>query len=180
MSEGLGAGFAGLTLLSVLLGLAALLALCLFAVFVSRRLTDPVPRSITVLSVAVLGVVIAVAGFGVVALSDEAPRLAVLFGAIVLLPLTAVVASVHLTTDLPPTDTLATAGLAWSLPFVVGVVVTFGLSSGLGSVLGLPPAGPQRRALVWIATAVGAAVVVTGSIVLARPVSGFLSAADPS
>lgn len=96
------------------------------------------------------------------------------------LPFTAVGPYVRLTSNLQPTDTLATAGVAWSLPFVVGVVVTFGLSSGLGSVLELPPAGTQRRAPVWIATIVGPVVVVTGSIVLARPVSGSPSAAGPS
>lgn len=180
MSDGLGAGFAGLTLLAVLLGLAALLALCLVGVFASRRRTDRDPRSITFLSVAVLGVVIVVAGFGVAALYDEAPPLAVLLLAVVFLPLTAVGAYVRLTTDLQPTDTLATAGVAWSLPFVVGTAVTFGLSIGLGSVLELPPADPQRRALVWIATTVGAVVVVTGSIILARTVSKSLSAVDPS
>lgn len=64
MSHGLGTGSAGLTLLAVLLGLAALLALCLVGVSVSRRRTDPVPRSITSLSVAVLGVGVVLAGFG--------------------------------------------------------------------------------------------------------------------
>lgn len=169
-----------MTLLAVLLGLAVLLAACLAGVFVSHWRTGAVPPLLRYVSAALLCGVIVVAGFGVVALSDEAPPLAVLFVAIVLLPVAAVSGYLRLTTELPHVDTLATAGVAWSLPFVVGVVVTFGLSSGLGSVLEAPPAGSQRRALVWIATAVGAVVVVTGSIILARTVSRPLSAADLS
>lgn len=178
MSNGLGAGFAGVTLLAVLLGLAVLLASCLAGVLVSRRRTGSVPRFLAYLSAALLGGTIFVAGFGVVALYDEALPLAALFVVIVLLPLAAVGGYLHLTTDLGPIDTFATVGVAWSLPFVVGVAVTFGLTTGLGSALDLPPSGAGRRRLVWFATAIGGAVVVTGSVSLGRWIGNSLSAAD--
>lgn len=171
MSNGLGAGFAGVTLLAVLLGLAVLLAACLAGVFVFHRQRGSVPDLLSYVSVALLGAVMVVAGFGVVALYDEAPPLAVLFVAIVFLPIAAVGGFLRLRTELRPIDTLATAGVAWSLPFVVGVAVTFGLTTGLGSALDVPPAGAQRRALVWVATAMGGLVVGTGSILLGRSVS---------
>lgn len=176
MSNGLGAGFAGLTLLAVLLGLAGLLASCLAGVFVSRRRTGSVPGRLRSVSAALLGGVIVVAGFGVVALYDEALPLAVLFAVIVLLPLAAVGGYLRRTTDLTPIDILATAGVAWSLPFVVGVGVTFGLTTGLGSALEVPPAGARRRALVWIGTTVGGLVVGAGSMLVGRSVSTTLSA----
>lgn len=178
MSNGLGAVFAGLTLVAELLGLAVFLAVCLAGVFVSRRRTGSVHGLLRYVSIALLGLVIVVAGFGVVALYDEAPPLAVLFVAIVLIPIAAVGGYLHLTTELAPIDTLATAGVAWSLPFVVGVADTVGLTTGLGSVLDLPPAGTGRRGLVWIATAIGGFVVVTGSILLGRWISSSLTAAD--
>lgn len=179
MSNGLGAGFAGLTLLAVLLGLAVLLVVTLVGVFLYGRRAEPVPRLLPYLSVVVLVGVILIAGFGVVALYDEALPLAVLFLAIVLVPLAAVGGAVQLTTDLGPIDALATTGLAWSLPFIVGVAVTAGLTIGLGSALGLPPAGSRQQTLVWLATAVGGIVVVAGSILLARNVGRSVSGVTP-
>lgn len=177
MSNGLGAGFAGLTLLAVLLGLATLLALSLIGVFVFRRRTDAVPRHLKYFSVAVLGGVILVAGFGVLALYDEAATLAALFLAIVLLPLAAVGVYVQRATGLNRLDTLATVGLAWSLPFLVGLVVTFGLTTGIGSTFDLAPAESRRLGLAWIASTVGGIVVVIGSVLLGKRVSQSLSRA---
>lgn len=164
VSNGLGAGFAGLTLVAILLGLATLLALALVGVYVIRRRSGQVPHLLTYVSVGVLLVVVLVAGFGVLALYDEAPPLAALFVAIVVLPLAVVGIFLRRSTELTRLDSLATAGWAWSLPFVVGVVVTFGLTIGVRSTFDLAPVESQRLGLIWIATAVGGLVVVLGSL----------------
>lgn len=168
VSNGLGAGFAGLTLLAVLLGLATLLALVLAGVVLIRRRSGAIPRLLTYVSGGLgLGVLL-VAGFGVLALYDEAPPLAALFVAVVVLPLAAVGIFLRRTTELTPLDSLATAGWAWSLPFVVGVVITVGLPVAVRSGFDLAPVESQRLGLVWIATTVGGLVVVVGSLVLGK------------
>ena len=179
MSNGLGAGFFGVTLLAVLLGLAAVLTLALVGVVGFRRRTGSVPNLLKYVSIAVLGGVLLVAGFGVLAMYDEAVLLAVLFLAIVFVPLAAVGIYLHYMTELTWLDALVTTGLAWSLPFVIGVGVTFGLTIGVSSVLDLAPTESQRLGVVWIAMIVGGAVVVLGSVLLGKHLSQSLSATSP-
>jgi len=179
MSNGLGAGFFWLLLLAVLLGLAAVLTLTLVGVVGFRRRTGTIPHLLKYVSIAVLGGVLLVAGFGVLAMYDEAVRLAVLFLAIVFVPLAAVGLYLHRTTKLTRLDTLVATGLAWSLPFVIGVGVTFGLTIGASSIFDLAPAESQRLRVVWIAMIAGGAVVVLGSVLLGKHVSQSLSATTP-
>ena len=47
-------------------------------------------------------------------------------------------------------DALVTAGLEWSLPFVIGVGVTFALKIGVSSTFDLALAESQRLEVVWI------------------------------
>jgi len=176
MSNGLGAGFFGLTLLAILLGLAAVLTLALVGVVGFRRRIGTVPQLLKYVSIAVLGGVLVVAGFGVLAMYDEAVLLAVLFLVIVFVPLTVVGIYLHQTTELTRVDVLVTTGLAWSVPFVIGVGVTFGLTIGVSSTFDLAPAESQRLGVVWIAMLVGGAVIVTGSVLLGR----YLSQSFPS
>jgi len=176
MSNGLGAGFFGVTLLAILLGLAAVLTIALAGVVVLRRWIGTVPQLLKYVSIAVLGGVLVVAGFGVLAMYDEAVLLAVLFLVIVFVPLTAVGIYLHQTTELTRVDVLVTAGLAWSLPFVIGVGVTFALTIGISSTLDLAPAESQRLWVVWIAMLVGGAVIVIGSVLLGK----YLSQSFPS
>jgi len=117
-------------LLAVLSGMAGLLGLFLAGAIVSRRRTGTVPRILRYLSVAgVLGVIL-VAGFAVVALYDEAVTLATVFLGIVFVPLDAVGIYLHRKAELAGLDALATAGLAWSIPFLIGLAVTFGPHRG--------------------------------------------------
>ncbi|WP_254861368.1 hypothetical protein [Natronomonas gomsonensis] len=176
MSNGLGAGFFGLTLLAILLGLAAVLTLALVGVVEFRRRIGTVPQLLKYVSIAVLGGVLVVAGFGVLAMYDEAVLLAVLFLVIVFVPLTVVGIYLHQTIELTRVDVLVTAGLAWSLPFVIGVGVTFGLTIGVSSTFDLAPAESQRLGVVWIAMFVGGAVIVIGSVLLGK----YLSQSFPS
>lgn len=158
-------------LLAVLAGLAALLTLSLAGVFVFQRRTEAVPRVLRYLSVALLAGVMLVAGFAVLALYDEAAPLAVVFVAIVFVPLGAVGMYLHRTTELLRLDTLVTAGLAWSIPFLIGLTVTFGGLNVITSVFDLAPAESKQLGLHWIATAVGAVVAVLGTLWLGKHVS---------
>jgi hypothetical protein len=179
MSNGLGAGFFGLTLLAILLGLAAVLTLTLVGVVGFRRRIGTVPQLLKYVSIAVLGGVLVVAGFGVLAMYDEAVLLAVLFLVIVFVPLTVVGIYLHQTIELTRVDVLVTAGLAWSLPFVIGVGVTFGLTIGVSSTFDLAPAESQRLGMVWIAMLVGGAVIVIGSVFLGKYLSQLFPSSRP-
>lgn len=170
MTNGLGAAFGGLMLLALLSGLAGLLGLCLAGAFVSKRRTGTVPRLLRQLSVAAVLGVILVAGFAVVALSDEAATLAAVFFAIVLVPLGAIGIYLHRVTELTRLDTVATVGLAWSIPFLIGLAVTFGVPAVFNRLFDLAPAESRRFGLYWIAPALGAIVVVLGALRLSTHV----------
>jgi len=177
LSNGLGAGFGGLMLLAVLSGMAGLLGLSLTGVVVSRRRTGTFPRLLRYLSVAVVFGVILVAGFAVLVLYDEAATLAAVLLAIVLIPLGAVGIYLHRMTELSRLDILATTGLAWSIPFLIGLAVTFGVLIVVTNVFDLAPAESQQLGLHWIATAVGAVVVVLGTLLLGKQISRSLYSA---
>lgn len=171
MSNGLGAGFGGLMLLAVLSVLAILLSLSVVGVVGFKRRTGSVPQFLRYLSVVLLSGVILVAGFAVAALYDEAITLAVVFVALVFVPLGAVGIYLQQTTDSSLLDTLAIAGIAWSTPFLIGVIVTFGGLNVLTGIFDVAPAESQQLGFHWIATAVGAVVVVIGSLLLSTRVS---------
>ena len=173
MTNGLGAGFGGLMLLAVLLLLATIQIVLLLGIYVSRRRLDSVPGVLRYVSVVVLAGVILVGGFAVLVLYDEAWRLAVLFLAIVFVPLGAMAVSLYRQTELTLVDGVAAVGLAWSVPFLVGVGVILGLIIG-SSELGLATTSPEQQAVAWIATAVGGAVVMIGSVLLGRQVDELL------
>lgn len=177
MSNGLGAAFGGVMLLAVLSAMAGLLGLFLAGVVVSRRRTGSVPGVLRYLSVAVVLGVILVAGFAVVALFGEAATLATVFFAIVLAPLGAVGIYLHRVTELSQLDTIATAGFAWSIPFLIGLTVIFGVPNVINSMFDLAPAESKQLGLYWVATALGAIIVVLGAIGLGKHVCKSLSAA---
>lgn len=164
-------------LLAVLSGMAGLLGLSLAGVVVSRRRTGTVPSSLRYLPGAVVVGVILVAGFAVAALFDEVATLAAVFFATVLVPLGVVGIYLHRVTELPRRDTVATAGLAWSIPFLIGLAVTFGAPNVINRVFDLAPAESQQLGLYWMSTALGAIVVVLGALRLGKHVSKSLFAA---
>jgi hypothetical protein len=176
MANGFGAGFFGLALLALLLGLAALLALGLVVVVVIRRRAGTVPGILEYGSLAVLGAVLLVAGFGVAAMYDEAVFIAVLLLLLVFVPLAAVGLYLDQTTGRSRLDTLATTGMAWGVPFVVGTGITFGLMIGVSSALGLAPAEPEQVWVTWTAMLVGGVVVLAGSLLLGKHLSRSLAA----
>lgn len=175
MSNGLGAAFGGLLLLAVLAGLATLLALTLGVVVVVRRRRVTIPRGLRSLSVALLAGVVTVAGFGVVALYDEAATLAAVFLAMVAVPLAVVGIALHRRAALSRLDTIAATGLAWSLPFLLGLAVTFGGLNVVTRVFELAPAESQRLGLQWLATTVGGGVVVGSALWLSTYVRSLIA-----
>jgi hypothetical protein len=118
MSNGLGAGFGGLAILVALVVLAGLLvATTAVALYWRHGRISPAVESV---AAGLVGVVVVVAAFGIAALVDEAPRIAVLFGVTVGLPLV-VVAGRARWTGAGWMTVAARSGMAWSLPFVAGV-----------------------------------------------------------
>lgn len=155
MSNGLGAGFAFLTLLGVLVVLAGVLAVTTAGAVAFHRYRSRVPTLVLALAAGLLAIVVAVAGFGLLALVDEAPLAALVFGVLVGVPLVLVAGRARLVGD-GWLAVAATAGLAWWFPFLVGVGVLFGFSTSSG-------VSPE------VATAV-AGVFVSGGTLLAGEV----------
>lgn len=174
MATGFGAAFGGLLLVAVLSGLAGLLGLVFAGALVARKRLGTVPRRVWSLSGALVLGVILVAGFAVVALVDEAPILAVVFFGTVFVPLGAVGIYLSRVPEVPPHETVGAAGLAWSLPFLVGGAVTFGLPIVINSVGGPAPAAARQLGVYWLATALGASVVVLGALRLSKYISQTL------
>lgn len=154
--------------------MAGVLGLFLAGGVVSGRRTGAFPRILRYLLVAVVVGVILVAGFAVVALYDEAVTLATVFFGSVFVPLGAVSIYLHRLAELSRLDTLVTAGIAWSIPFLIGLAVTFGGLVVVTDLLDLAPAESQQLGLPWIATAVGAVVVVLGTLLLGKQVNRVL------
>lgn len=126
MSTGFGAAFLGITLFGILLVFASLL---LVAAGVTA--TVPTGRMATLVTyVALVLVVFAgiLAVFGILVLADEAPRLAVLLGVVVLVPLVLVAVRVRWAGG-SWLEVGATAGMAWSLPFLVAIWLLFVLQT---------------------------------------------------
>lgn len=122
MSDGFGAAFFALSLFAVLLAVAGLLVAT--AVVARYRRGGTVARSVRYVAVGAVAVVVAVAGFGVAVLAGDATRLSALFGTVVFVPL-ALVAGRARWAGATWTTSVAMAGMAWSLPFLGGVVLLF-------------------------------------------------------
>lgn len=179
MSNGLGAGFFGLALLAALLGLAGLLVLTMIGVAGFRQRSGIVSGLLEYVSILLLFGVVGVAGFGVLAMYDEASLFALLFLTAVFVPLAATGGYLARTTTVGLRDGVATTGLAWSFPFLIGVSVTVGLILTASSLLDLPPASSQQRGVVSTATVVGGAVATVGSIYVGRRLSQPVSETGP-
>ena len=173
MSNGLGAGFGGLMLVAVLLLLATIQTVLLIGVYVTRRRRGSVPLVLRSATVIVLAGVILVGGFAVLALYDEAWRLAVLVLAIVFIPLAAVAVYLYRVTDLELGDGAVVVGLAWSAPFIVGVGGIFSFIIG-SSEFGLATTSLEQQGVAWIATVVGGGVILAGTVLLGRWVCKLL------
>lgn len=174
MTSSFGAGFLALSVLVALAVLAVLLALLGVAAVALRRRIGRVPALLRYLAVAALTVGVGVAGFGVLALLDEAPVAAGLVLATVFAPLGVAGLRLHRTTDLRPLEVLAATAMAWGLPFVVGAVLFFALDLGVAAALDLAPAESGRLWVSWAAVAGSGLAAVGGTAVLAGRVAGWL------
>lgn len=174
MTNGFGAAFGGVLLAAVLAGLAAFLTLTGLLVAVRRRRGATPPRLVLYLAAGLTAGVVLVAGFAVVALADEATALAVLFLALVFVPLVVCGLDRHRRASSPPLETVATTGIAWGLPFLLGLFVAVGGFNLVTSVLDLTAGEAQGRGYHWVATAVGCLVVVSGTHLLGTLVGARL------
>lgn len=124
MSDGFGAAFFGLTLLTVTVAIAALLVMT--TVLAVRRGDGQVAPPIRYVAVGLVAAVVVVVGFGVAVLADEAMSLAVLFATVVLLPLLLVAGRAQWA-GASWVSSVAVAGMAWCVPFLVGVGLLFAI-----------------------------------------------------
>lgn len=166
MSNGLGAGFATVTLLATLLVLAVLLVVTAAVALLSRRRRDSVPAAVVHEAVCLLGVVLVVAGFGVLALADEAPPAAALLLALVFVPLGGAVVVLRRAADRGLESTVATAAMAWRTAFLAGVAVLFVFVAGIEPALGLATWEARRVGLPWIETALAGLIALAGATLL--------------
>lgn len=173
MSGGFGAGFFTLTLLAVLAGLAALLGVSALLAMVLRDRSDGGPAWISPLAVGLLVVVVGVAGFGVLVLFDESAVGAGLVVAVVFAPLLSVGLR-HRPWTGGWRHRLATAGLAWSLPYLLGVVAFVGLNVVIPRSFDLAPGEARSVGVGWIAVVGAGVVVIVGAVGLSDRVAHVL------
>lgn len=166
MSNGLGAGLFGLTLLAMLVGLALLGVLGTIVSYVFHRQTDRIPLVLRYLLVLIGVSVLGVAGFGVLVMYDEAPIIAGLFTSIALLPLLTVSIYLARTSELLHLDVGAITVMAWGPSFLLGVAVALGAMSGINSVFDLTPLESRQMGVAWISFAIGGIFIVFGMITL--------------
>ncbi|MFB6219901.1 MAG: hypothetical protein ABEH90_00560 [Halolamina sp.] len=171
MANGFGAAFGGLLLLAVVAGLAGLLALFLAGAVAFRKRGERVPSGLRYLPVAVVTGVVLVAGFAVAALVDEAAAVAAVFVATVFVPFGAVGGFLLWMSELSRLDAVATTGLAWGVPYLLGLGVTFGVPILITRTFGLAPAKSRHLGLYWLGTVLGGIVVVLGTLRLAEHVA---------
>lgn len=174
MSNGLGAGFASLTILVALTGLACLGILATITRFAFYRRTGRLPASFRYLHGAILAVVLAVAGFGVLALYDEAPAAAGVFALTVLFPILVGGFYFDRTTERSRFDVAITTFMTWGPSFLVGVVFVFGTMVGVSSIFDLAPAETRQMGIAWLASTVGGVVVVLGMIFVGTRLRGLI------
>ncbi len=167
MSNGLGVGFAALTSLAVLVGLALLAVLVTGGAYLVSRRTGHTLNAFRYLLLAIGVVVLGVSGFSVLALSDEAPALAGLFLLCTVLPGLVSAAYLASATTLSLLDIVATTTMAWGLLFLFGIGVVFGVQRGITSVFDFAPAESRHLGVPWIASTSGGIVLTLGMAVLA-------------
>lgn len=177
MSNGLGAGFFALTILAVLAGLAILVTIATVASAVYHRRTGQMPTPLRYLLVVICLGVLGVAGFGILVLFDEAPAAAWLVGSIVVVPLLVVGAYLDRTTGFSRIEVVTTTVMAWGVPFLLGVVVVFGVTNGIGSVFDLAPAESRQLGVPWIAATVGGLAIILGMLPLGNRLGRMLHSA---
>jgi hypothetical protein len=177
MSNGLGAGFAALSILAALSGLALLVVLSTAASLAFHRRTGRIPSVLRYLPVASLVGVLAIGGFGTLAFYDEALVVSGLLVALVFIPLVAAGASIRRSPGMGRLDAVAATAMAWSGPFLVGVATVIGLLVTITEAFGLGTAAPERLTVAWIAVTGGGSAAVVGTLLVGDRIAGVVSSA---
>lgn len=165
MTDGFGAGVLTLTIMGLLAVPAGLLGLTAAAAVALRRRTGSVPTVVPAVADALLVGVVVPAGFGVLALADEAPVGAGLLVAVVFVPLVAVVGR-HRESPGGWLGRLAISGLAWSVPYLLGAVVFVGLNVLVPRTFDLAPAESHAVGVGWIAATGAGVVALIGAVIV--------------
>ncbi|MDZ7702213.1 MAG: hypothetical protein U5J98_09210 [Halobacteriales archaeon] len=173
MTNGFGAGFLTLGLLAAIWGLAALLGLLGIGVSLARRRHGRVPSLVGPIAAVLLAAVVAIAGFGVLALADEAAVGAAALVATVFVPLAAVGVRTRDAGD-GRIDRLATAALAWSGPYLLAPVAFIGTNVVVTRAFDLAPAEARALGVGWLAVGVAGLTVTVGAWSLVGRASGLL------
>jgi len=164
-----GSGFFALALVLFVAGLAVLGAVTTVFTLQLRPWSSRVSRALQYFLLVVLVVVIVVTGGGAITIAADVPVVAVLLVGLVGGPL--VVAGVGCRhSGLGRPDALLALVLSWSLSYLLGAIVFFGVGLGLPQLLALAPAEARAAGVGWYAT-LGAVLV---SIVTAQMTSSRL------
>lgn len=165
MANGFGAGFFALSLLVGLSALAVLLGATAIIGLASRRESGGIPDPVRYGAVGLLGLGVVVAGFGVLAMVDEAAVVAWLLVAVVFVPTAAaVVVGRGRSGTAHWLDHLALASMAWSGPFIAGAITFFGFVIGFPRVWNFAPAEPRGFGMAWLAVIAAGGVTLGGTL----------------
>lgn len=146
-----------------LLGVACVLAILLTAVFVSQRWMESIPGVLRYVSfLVVIGVLFFVGGF--MNAVSNAPDFVTGLQIVVFVPLGVTGLYLYIIHGLSVVDTVVAAGLAWSMPFLIGFI---GLM-GVGPVL-------EQLDVNWALSAVWVLITVLGTLQLSKSVSRWLA-----
>lgn len=164
-----GAGFALLSLLLVLGGLAAVALLAGAVALGYRRYTGESPPEagrypLVLLLVAAVGV----AGFGIVALVDEAPIGSGLLLAGVAVPLVASVATLRWRNGRSWPSVGAIATVAWSAGYLLGLAAFAGIVATVPAALDIPQGSARTANVAWVAVGVTGVVATVVAVEIAR------------
>jgi len=174
MTNGMGAGFAAISMLAVLAGLALLVMAATAVFYAVYRRSGQGPTILRYLLAAASAGVVGVSGFGIAMLYDEATILAGLLALVALAPFVLVGIHLNRTTGLARLDVIVTTVMAWGLTFLIGVVVTFGTMEGIGAALDLSQVELRRMGIGWVASTAGGLTILLGMLILSRRLRGMM------
>lgn len=162
MSDGFGAAFGAIALFAVLLAIAGLLFLTTGVALHWRG--ERVAAYTEHVALALVGGLVLVAGFAIVALADEAPLLAGLFAATTAVPVVLAAGRARWAGAPWPT-VVARSGMAWCLPFLAGTSLLFVVATSTS-------ASPA------VATGVVGVVTTAGTLLCGAYLDDWLAADD--
>lgn len=180
MSNGVWIGLYVESMMVVLLGLSLLLTALLGICIGLQNRDQAVHPVLKYASIAVLVVVVAVAGLAIIELFEVGVGLAGPFIVLVFIPLAVVGAYLQQRSHMTPVNLLSTIALTWGPSFIIGVVILVGVIAVIGIQLDLANTQTQREALRLLAIVLGGVTVVASSVRLSSRIDPLVSSRAPS